>query len=296
MRLSELGDGFDRGLARFTLWAARRYRLVLLLGACVFGLSLAYATRLRVRSDFLELLPSKSLTARSFHAAIERKGGSASTLTVVVESPSAEQNQSFVLALEQRLRNLPANQVLSVEHGPGQAREFLQAFRWLFIDLPELERIECELGRERERHSPGFLDLDDECVKREGSKDATAAHAADKPLAGLKEQVRERMRLLDRFPQGFYRTREGDLYALLIRTRARGFGEQSTDALFTRVKREVEALETAGSAAKLRIGYAGDIPNAVAEREALIADLTIVSTAAIVLVLGTIVVFFRSFS
>ena len=40
------------------------------------------------------------------------------------------------------------------------------------------------------------------------------------------------------------------------------------------------------------MGYAGDVPNAIAEREALLEDVTIVSSLAILLILGWIVLFF----
>jgi predicted RND superfamily exporter protein len=69
-------------------------------------------------------------------------------------------------------------------------------------------------------------------------------------------------------------------------------GETTSDVLLERVSRI--ATEVAQPIGGLDVGFGGDIPTAIAEREALLDDIGVVSLVAVLLVFGSIVAFFRS--
>jgi predicted RND superfamily exporter protein len=70
-------------------------------------------------------------------------------------------------------------------------------------------------------------------------------------------------------------------------------GEAASDRVLAEVTTRVDRVRA--RMPDLRIAYGGDIPTAIAERDALLDDIGIVSIVATLLVFGSIVVFFRSF-
>ncbi len=223
----------DRALASLTRIAFRAPWRVLAGVVLTLALTWAFASRLEVRGDFLELLPTESEGARLFRATLSRMGGGSSTMKIVVESPDADANRRIVDALVPQLRALPRTLVRAVEKGPDETRRFYEQRRWLFANVGDLEEVECELDRARRRAQPGFVDLDDEpCSARRsdhgadaatpagttapttagttaptttGTTAATAAGANASPLARFRERVSGTLREADRFPTGYFR-------------------------------------------------------------------------------------------
>jgi uncharacterized protein len=286
----------DRWLARITLGVHRNPARVLALAAIFFGVTWGYASGLRIRGDFVLLLPSKSETAQRFRAALARKGSDASTLVVLAESEHPDHNRRFVDALAERLRRFPSDRIGSVETGPAAAREFFERWRWLFADVADLTRVECELELEQARHNPAFVDLGEACGAAEGPKTAGASGGAANasPLRRLRDESERRRKELDRYPTGYYRTEDGLVYALVLRLPMVGLGDDAQSALFDAVQAEVRALDPASFSSELKVGYGGDVPNAIAEKDALIADVTLVSGLAVILIALAIAIFFRS--
>lgn len=314
----------DRWLVGYTRWAVRRPGRVLLVALAVLAVAWSLASTLRVRGNFVNLLPSGSPTAKRFLSTLERKGGSSSTLVVAIDSPSPKANQRFVDALEKRLKALPPTMLESVQRGPVAERKFFTEWRWLFASRRDLLLIECEIKREQERQSPFDLDLEggdeigcaeevDEALGKQtdvamrepvveiadgDSADAEQkepkAEAGATPLERLRSRIERERKKIDRFPDGYFKNDDGTVYSIILRSPASGMGEFGADELFDRVKAEVSALDPTSFHPKATVGFAGDIPNSIAERNALIEDMTTVTVAAVLLILFVILVYFRS--
>lgn len=305
----------DRALVFFARLGARHPLRVLLCTLVVLALSAAAASRLQFRQDFIELLPSESVGARLLRRAMARMGGGSATMFVVVDSPDPEANRRIIDAIEPQLRALPPTLVRTVEHGPEEIRRFFWERRWLYAGVGDLEEISCELQRARRRAQPGFVDLDDESCselrsdhgRAPAEATTTAAPAAPEPEpAGVapaarpfhrfRAQVRARTREADQYPTGYFRNPEGTLYAIVLRSPATGTGDRTGDRLLARVTRIVRDARPERFHPRARVGLGGDIPSAVAERDALKEEAIKTSGLAVVLILGAIVVFFRSLS
>ncbi len=309
----------DRALEAYTRWAVKHPWPVLIVAFVVLASAWSLATTLRVRGDFVRLLPSGSPTAERFSSTLERKGGGSSTLLVLIDSPDPRANQRFVDALQKRMEKLPSGMLESVQKGPGAERQYFEKWRWVFASRRDLLLIECEIRRERERQSPFHLDLDEGSCEDDvtaelgtdtASKEASAepseedvseaeaserAHEADlPPLQRLRHRIERERKKLDRFPSGYFRNDSGTLYAVVLRASSAGMGEFGADDLFKRVQDEVAALDVQSFHPKAVVGFAGDIPNSIVERQALIEDITIVSSVAVVLILLSILIYFRS--
>ncbi len=291
-------NAVDRIVGRVTEYAVRHPWRVLALGLLLLGVCGALASRLRVNGNFVMLLPSESEAAQRFTKTVDRKGGAGSTLIVLVTSPDAASNQKFVDDLELRIKDAHLESIQNMEHGPLAVREFYQKWRWLFAPLPDLVRLECEIASELARQSPGYLELDEPCEKtgeeKAGSAPGGESKAQASPLVRLRAKFEKETAKADQFPTNYYRTPDGKTYALLIRSTAGGMGEFSTDALFKKVQELANALPKSRYDKATLHGFGGDIPNAIDERNALVNDMTIVSSVAVALILGVIVIFFRS--
>lgn len=306
-------SAIDRVLVFFARLGARRPLRVLFAALVVLGLSALAASRLEFREDFIELLPSESVGARLLRRAMARMGGGSATMFVVVDSPDPEANRRLVDALEERLRALPPSLVRTVEHGPEEIRRFFWQRRWLYAEVGDLEEVACELQRARRRAQPGFVDLDDEpCSELRSDhgrrRDSTATpapapepepanvSAAARPFHHFRAQLRARTREVDQYPTGYFRNPEGTLYAIVLRSPASGTGDRTGDQLMQRATRILRDVHPERFHPRAQVGLGGDIPNAIAERDALKEEAVKTSGLAVVLILGVIVVFFRSLS
>ncbi len=315
-----------RWLADYTSWAAMHpWRVLgaalLLLTAC-WGL----ASQLRIKGDFVSLLPSESGTAKRFRAALERKVSGASTLVVVIESPDASANERFIDQLAPRVRQLPRELVASVQTGAQAERQYFKDFRWLFAAERDLRLVRCELQKEREQQAadlgldePCAVQVDDDLRALGGSvgdsvltaSTSASAPASAKaagmdtpptsnanvdasPLSAIRERLEREMAAQDRFKSDYFRNPSGTRYALVIRSSAAGMGELSSDELLRRVTQLVDDLRPASFHPHAEVGFTGDIPNAAAERKSLLADIALVSTLALTLILTVILGYFRS--
>ncbi|MGC4087205.1 MAG: MMPL family transporter [Polyangiaceae bacterium] len=285
---------FERSIASYTRFALRHRNWILWASGLLFAIGVAAATRLRVQGDFVELLPSESAAAQRFRAALARKGGGDSTLVVIAQSADAQKNRDFIDQLQQRLQSLPPGLVKEIDAGPREARAYVERFFWLFLSPEQLSRAECELEQELARHSPGYLGIEEPCDDAPSVEKAEPAAGTGKQsrLGSLAAEIERRVRAEDRFPDGYYRTPDGQVYALVVRARRAGMGESSSDRLLHETERIARGL--AASIGGVDVGFGGDIPTAIAEREALLDDIGVVSVAAILLVFASIIAFFRS--
>lgn len=306
----------DRWLLGYTRWASRNAWSVLGLAVVLLAVCWGLASQLKVKGDFLNLLPTESGAAKRFTRALERKGGSASTLIAIVESPDESVNRRLVDALAGKLRALPLSSLTSVQTGSAAERKFFTDQRWLFASERDLRLIACELERERERQAIGDLD-DESCetyvedeLKRLGietkpsalldapspanASAAPAAPSGTSPLSRIRARLDSEVAQYDRFDSGYFKNKSGTRYAVVVRAKGAGMGELGSEELLERAKETAAQLAPERLHPQARIGFAGDIPNAVAERRSLLADIALVSSLATVLILSVILAYFRS--
>ncbi|MBN2193805.1 MAG: MMPL family transporter [Polyangiaceae bacterium] len=304
----------DRVFVGYTLAAARAPWRVLMVALVLLLACVLLAARLEIHGSFVHLLPTWDPTAQRYNGTLARKGGSGASVEVVVESPDPAQNRRFIDALEGRVRLLPPEIVTRVDHGPEEVRAFYREWRWLFVPERDLALVECELGKARAAAAPGFVDIDDPCevqiteeygpgvaeslpgVASQGAPAAASAASPsnEPPLRRFEREAQARVAKIDRFPTGYYQNREGTRFLLMVSAPGAGMGELSSDELVRRLDVIIAELAPSTFHPALTVGLSGSIPNAIAEREALIQDIWMVAVLGVALILTSIVVYFRS--
>ena len=147
--------------------------------------------------------------------------------------------------------------------------------------------------------------IDHEIAVRTGiiesfDEDAPAPAASAPPNAkdlGLDEyeaRWKGKTQKFDDFPSGYFATPEGNMMAIRIVAGSGGLGDAAGDSLLARVRTIVDDLHPKGFHPEMQVGYAGDIANAVEEKESLVSDAAWATGTAFLAIFLGVVVFFRS--
>jgi predicted RND superfamily exporter protein len=267
--------------------------------------SWAYASKLEVHSDVLELLPRDSPGFQAFEHQLARVGGRA-TIMVIAESPERKANERFIDAMSAELERsieekasclAPCDgsaacvkacggreRIAFVEDGSRETRKFFQDNKWLYADLKDLEEADSTLDHQIAIHSGLVEDLE-----ADGEKPQQTL-GMDKFWDAWKAKAEEH----DSFPAGYFESKDGTHIGLWIISEGAGMGDSEDDALEERVERMVAKLNPSGFHPEMKVGLGGDIPNAKAERDSLISEAMTATGIATFLILVGIVWFYGS--
>ncbi len=312
---------------RFVTWLVDiggRYPLLVLgIALACMTASWSYATKLELRSDFLELLPRDSAGFKAFEHQLGRVGGGA-TLIVIAESPERAANERFIDQLADVLeqerverkacadgcaddackRACGPELIAYLERGTKDVRQFFRDNRWLYADLEELEDADRTLDRQIAIRSGLVEDLEAPDAPAQATAPASDPAAPADPsstekksalgLDELRTKWEAHANKHDDFPTGYFASPDGRMLGLRIVSTSSGTGDAGGDDLFARVKKHVAEINPAGIHPEMQIGYAGDVPNAIAEKESLLSEAAMATGVAMVLILGGIAWFYRS--
>ncbi|MDF2694647.1 MAG: exporters of the superfamily [Labilithrix sp.] len=284
------------------------------------------SAKLELRSDFLELLPRDSPGFIAFEQQLHRVGGGA-TLYVVVESPDRAANERFVDAVSKEVRAIgetraacvkdsceggPSSScavtkcgpelVSYIEDGTKEVRAFFQENKWLYADLEDLESADQTLDNQIAIQSGLVENLEGSDDDLEGSKargSPSTEKTERKNALGMDEYKKrwdDRANKHDDFPTGYFATTDGRMMGVRIVSPTTGTGDRGGDILLARVTESVKKLDPAARHAEMRVGFAGDIPNAIAEKDSIVSEAAWATGIATVLILFGVFAFFRSFS
>lgn len=327
-------------IRRFVAWlvklGGKHPLLVLGFALACMAACWSYASKLELRSDFLELLPRDSPGFKAFEHQLGRVGGGA-TLIVIAESPERSANERFIDALADSLDKEMADRkecvvkcvddackrgcgpelVSYIERGTKDVRKFFQDNKWLYADLEDLEEADRVLDRQIAIRSGLVEDLEASDTpapapaptpEANTPPGAAPPHAPAEKAAPAEEKTTEKKSALglddfrtrwearankhDSFPTGYFASPDGKMHGLRIISTTTGTGDAGGDTLLDRIKARVAELDPAKFHPNMQVGYAGDIPNAVAEKESLLSEAAIATGLAMVLILGAIAWFY----
>ncbi len=278
----------ERVVRRVVEASARRPYAVLLAALAILALTWTYASRLSLHTELLELLPRDSPGFRAFEHTLGRAGGRA-TLLVLVESSDRKANERFVDDLAAKVEGDTASRglVAYVESGEAEVQRFYRDNQWLYADEGDLERAYDTVDHEIAIRSDAVVDLTTE----------GRGPGPTRPALGIDEYEARWQALAskhDDFPTGYFETPDGKTAGLRVVSSLSGMGDRAGDTLLARVKALAASLGPASYAPDMRTGFAGDIANAVEEKDSLLSDAVWATLAALVVILGGVVLFFRS--
>ena len=247
--------------------------------------ALALAGRLRLRSDFRELLPQDDPELKALKKIGDRVGGR-STLVVAVEGPDPGANRRFAEALVANLQPLVGRDLSAIDFRADATKAFFDRNKILYADLTDLRRADDNLKKLLvSRKNPAFVPFADEDLGEE--KDDPAAD-----LRQLKRDI-EKRRGPSRFPNGYYESADQKLLAIVTWTKSSGTGDLSGFQIRDDVRRVIAETGPARFG-NVRVEITGDVESAIQEHDALKSDIAWVSAVCTVAVLLVISLYYRS--
>jgi predicted RND superfamily exporter protein len=280
--------------------SGRRPVLVVISSLLVIAAMWTYASRIEVRSDLLELLPRDSPGFRAYEHQLGRVGGGAS-LFVLVKSGQPEQSKRFVDELAKRVRDdaerrksagLPTL-VSYVESDTVAVRTFFEQHRWLYVDLDDLTAADEKLDLAIAQRAGLVEDLDAPSDAASETK-APGESALEGALSQYEERWQKAIARFDDSNEGYFATPDRSIYGIRIVSLTSGTGDRAGAALLDEVAEDVRQLDPARYDPGMVIGYAGDIPNAIAEQKSLVSDALLATGVALVLIFAGVAFFYRS--
>ncbi len=284
--------------------SGRRPWLVLLAALGVMLVTWHFALRVLTNphTDLRELLPRESPGLKAFEHQLGRVGGGA-TIIVVAESPDTKQNERFVDDLRVRLDVMLAAQkaggpqlVSYVESGTRDVHEFFESSKWLYAERADLESAYDTLDLQIAVRSGLVSDLDEDDRAKPGAGPGAGA-GQKKPALGLdgyRERWKAKARERDDFPSGYFQTADGTMIGVRIVSFTTGMGDAGGDVLLRKVERLVSDMAPASYQPQMRVGFAGDIPNAAAEKNSIVTEAAWATGMALLAIAAGVVWFYRS--
>jgi predicted RND superfamily exporter protein len=264
-------------------------------------------------TDLRELLPRNSPALKAFEHQLGRVGGGAS-LIVVAQSPDRAANERFVDDLTGRLDVMTAAQkaegkaalIAYVETGTKDVHAFFDHNKWLYADSGDLEHAYDTLDFQIAVRSGLVPDLDDDEPTPAASAPkpapgatppASAQDSKKKPALGLDEyrdRWKAKAREHDDFPSGYFETADGTMIAIKIVSFTTGMGDAGGDTLLRRMERLVDEMHPTGYQPEMKVGFAGDIANATAEKDSVVSEVAWAFGVSVLLIAFGVVFYFRS--
>ncbi|HEV3192212.1 MAG TPA: MMPL family transporter, partial [Polyangiaceae bacterium] len=286
--------------------SGRRPLVVLALALCALIGTWHFALKVLTHphTDLRELLPSDSPGLKAFEHQLGRVGGGASLL-VLVESANRPANQRFVDDLSVRLDAMAGDQktrgqelIAHVEYGTKDVRRFFEDNKWLYAEQKDLDGAYDTLDFQIAIQSGlvSNLDEDDESPRAPSSTEGSQS-PAKKPALGL-DEYRDRWnakaKSRDDFPSGYFETEDGKMFGVRIVSRTSGLGDAGGELLLRSVEGLIRDMRPVTYDPSMRVGFAGDIPNAVAEKDSVVSEAAWASALALLLIVAAVVWFYRS--
>ena len=235
----------------------------------------AVASRLELRTNIAELLPSEDPAVKELHRTARRIGGTV-VLELAIESPDRDANVRFADAVSARLRQLPPKLVQSVIGGVRDERAFFASHKWLYADLPTLESLRAALeARVARAKNPMIVDLDDGETPEE-----------------ILRRLEKKKSALETFPTGYFEGEGGKLVVVVVRPPGGYFGEHVGEALRDATQAILRDLHPERFHPAMKVGLTGDVMTELEERDAVENDLVWATSLCVLLVCLVVALFF----
>ena len=314
-------------VARIVDTSGRHPYLIVFCTLCALASTWWYAGHLELHSDIRELLPRDSPGFKAFEHQLGRVGGGA-TLIVIAQSPSREANRKYIddlgdaldkqlaekkvctdkcadgtsAALPQRGQHLGADakcagtcgaQLIGyVERGTKDVRKFFEDNKFLYADLDDLKKAEKDISYQIAIRTD-VEDLDAPTPAPGGGAKADPEKKAALGLDEYRDRWKAKANKHDDFPTGYFETEDGGMVGLRIISQTTGTGDSAGDRLLVDIEKLTAGMNPSGYDPQMQIGLAGDIPNAVAEKDSIVGEAALASGIGFLLIMGGIVFFYR---
>jgi predicted RND superfamily exporter protein len=263
-------------ISRYHRWITR-YPAAVLIGALAVAAACgALASRLQLKTAFSELLPSNDPGVVTL-TRTQKRMGDMSLLLIGIRSPDYQANLRYAEALTQKLRALPRTVVNLATYDVRDLRAFYEKNKWLFVSEDDLESIRDRLRNEiSKRKNPLFVPLEEE-----------------EPIDQMQKRIEHHDGLDERFPGGIFSSNNGEYVWIAALPPGGLFVEHAGESLYNAANDLIKADPPSRYQPQMTARVSGPIATGIANRQAVVDDIIMVTTICVVIVILSIGFYFR---
>ncbi len=263
--------------SRFYSWLVRNPVTILVIAAVIAAGGATLASRLALKTAFVELLPSNDPGVVAL-ARTQKRMGDLSLLLIGIHSPDYAANLRYAEALTSKLRAMPARVVSLATYDVKDLRSFYQHNKWLFVSEDNLEAIRDRLRDEiSKRKNPLYVSLEE-----------------DEPIDQMQKRIAGGGNGLDeRFPNGIFASKDGQYVWIAALPPGGLFVEHAGEGLFKAAGELIRDNPPASFHPEMRAELSGPIATAIASRQAVERDILSVTITCLLIVAISIGIYFR---
>ncbi|HSN96935.1 MAG TPA: MMPL family transporter [Candidatus Nanopelagicales bacterium] len=269
---------------RITELQVKRPAVPLVLVGLLTLVSVLFALRLKVLTGFESLLPDTRPSVQELDRVAARTAG-VSTLFVVLqggEQTSTEALRKAADALVPAIEKVGPPWVGSVESGVQEAYDYLAPRVGLYAELPKLEKLRDDI---EERYSY-------EVSKATGILLDESEPPPEISAKTLEESFGSKGLDKDRYPGGYYQSKDGKVLVVAIRSKVMGSDFAAGSEAIGRVRAVVERVNPASFDPGITWGFAGDLQTGIAEYTSINEDLTEVGYTGALLIASVVFLYY----
>ena len=277
---------------RYAAFVFRHPWLILLCSLGVLGPAIWQASQLGLTTDLKDLLPKHRRSVTELDRINSRVGGNAS-FSIGIEGDDLPAMERFADDLAARLRALPPGLIDHVDESVRDLHDFFHKNRWLFASVNDLQELSDALEKKVIKETPlgGALDLDDAPAPTAAGPGTPAAGPPADDLKSLNERLKNKIAEFDRFPSGYYVGENNHLLAVYAYVPG-GTDFDKAEKTLDVVRGVIADMKPANYHPSLRATVTGDLYVGKREYDAVKADVFLVSSLCVSLVLLSIVIFY----
>jgi predicted RND superfamily exporter protein len=263
-------------VSRYHRWLTRNPALVLIGALAVAATCGLLASRLQLKTAFSELLPSNDPGVVTL-TRTQKRMGDMSLLLIGVRSPDYAANLRYAEALTQKLRAMPPTVVNLATYDVRDLRAFYENNKWLFVSEENLESIRDRLREEiTKRKNPLYVSLDE-----------------PEPIDKMQKRIERHDGLDERFPGGIFSSNNGEYVWIAALPPGGLFVEHAGESLYNAANELIKNDPPSRYHPQMTAQVTGPIATGIANRQAVVDDIIMVTTICVVVVILSIGFYFR---
>jgi predicted RND superfamily exporter protein len=283
----------NRGVIARVTAASVRWPSLFVLGALVVAaVSVKLASHLEIRSSFQELLPENLPSVHLAKEMIRRVGGDGKVWVVIqtLDGPKGlERCKALAAKLAPEFLAMGPAEIRAVNWSMKPIERWYQQHWPLFLSVADLQKardtVREEIKKRKAQANPLVVELDDEDEKPQPLPDYLDP-----------KQPLPRERIADRFKQyedGFLVHPDRTSVTVDVRPAGTSLSVDEARKLVAKMHAIVDKHKAEIERDHLKVEFAGSFPLFIAEYEAIINDVAGTAVLVVVLVLASILLFFR---
>ncbi len=261
----------------------KRPWLMLGIAAALVAISLMFAVRLRVQPGFEALLPADRPSVKELDR-VKRLTTGVSTVFILLEGDDTAALRKAADAIVVETLKIGHPWVGSAESGVQDGIAFLNPRAGLLADFGKLKKLRDDVvdryDYEVGKATGSTIDDDD----------------PDAPPKITADEVKKRFGIDDkdgdRFPDGYYQSKDGKAVVITIRSGVLGTEYENGSKALKLIRDAIEKVEPKKFDPSIHYGFAGDLVSSISEYKAINDDLTDVGLFGAVTIVGVVFLYF----